>query len=93
MQLGVFDADENALLRRYGIPQQWPAEVLRQVEFLGAGSICSAVNDPGREVLTQLYVCGALRGRGMASRVVCRSALYNNSLSGIIPIALVISPH
>jgi hypothetical protein len=38
--------------------------------------------------LTQLYVCGALRGRGMASRVVCRSALYNNSLSGTIPFSI-----
>jgi exoribonuclease II len=57
VQLGVFDADENVLLRRYGIPHQWPAEVVRQVESLGAGAICGAVNDPGRQDLTQLYVC------------------------------------
>ncbi len=57
VRLGVFDPDENILLRRHSIPQQWPAEVNRQVEALGAGAICSAVNDPGREDLTQLYVC------------------------------------
>ena len=27
VRLGVFDPDENMLLRRHGIPQQWPAEV------------------------------------------------------------------
>ena len=57
VRLGVFDPDENILLRRHSIPQLWPAEVSRQVEAVGAGAICSAVNDPGREDLTQLYVC------------------------------------
>jgi exoribonuclease-2 len=57
VQLGVFDPDENLLLRRYGIPHQWPDEILRQVDSLGAGAICRAVNDPGRCDLTQLYVC------------------------------------
>ena len=57
VRLGVFEPDENILLRRHSIPQFWPAEVTSQVEAVGAGAICSAVNDPGREDLTQLYVC------------------------------------
>ena len=57
VRLGVFDPDENILLRRYSIPQHWPAEVSSQIEAMGAGAICSAVNDPGRQDLTHLYVC------------------------------------
>jgi exoribonuclease-2 len=57
VRLGVFDPDENLLLRRHGISHQWPTGVARQVDAVGAGAICSAVNDPGRQDLTQLYVC------------------------------------
>jgi exoribonuclease II len=57
VRLGVFGPDENLLLRRYSIPNQWPEATSRQVDSIGAAAICSAVNDPSRQDLTQLYVC------------------------------------
>ncbi len=57
VKLGVFDPHENLLLRRHGISHEWPPEVLRQVEAIGPGSICAAVNDPGRQDLTGQYAC------------------------------------
>ena len=57
VRLNIFTPDQNLLLRRHGIPHQWPDAVIRQVETIGAGAICAAVNDPGRRDLTQLYVC------------------------------------
>lgn len=47
VRLGIFDPDENLLLRRHGISHEWPPEVMEQVEGIGAGAICAAVNDPG----------------------------------------------
>ena len=57
VRLGIFDPDENLLLRRHGISHTWPPEVMEQVEGIGAGAICAAVNDPGRRDLTQQYAC------------------------------------
>lgn len=57
VRLGIFEPDENLLLRRYGIPQEWPPDVLEQVRAIGAAEICAAVNDPGRRDLTQQYAC------------------------------------
>jgi len=57
VRLGIFDPDENLLLRRHGISHEWPPAVMDQIEGIGAGAICAAVNDPGRRDLTQQYAC------------------------------------
>ncbi len=57
VRLGIFDPDENLLLRRHGISHDWPTEAMEQVEGIGAGAICTAVNDPARRDFTHQYAC------------------------------------
>ena len=52
VRLGIWDEDENLLLERYGIPQEWPDGIAGTAESIAAESLQNSLADPSRIDLT-----------------------------------------